>query len=123
VLLRRAREADPTFPRVVFVHPATETDGEAFFRERWPEVPAIADDEHALYDAFGLRRGSLMQLLGPKVWLAGLRALGAGHGVGRPKGDTLLLAGGFLVREGRVVWSHYSTHTGDIIEPGAVPRA
>lgn len=108
---------------MVLVHPAGEADGEVFFAERWPEAPAIADTELALYGAFGLGRGSLLQLLGPKVWLAGLRAIGGGHGVGKPQGDMALLSGAFLVRDGRVVWAHYSAHTGDLVEPGAVPRA
>lgn len=104
------------------MHPATQADGDVFFGERWPAPPAIADPEHAVYDAFGLGRGSLLQLLGPKVWLAGLRAIGSGNGVGKPKGDVSRLAGAFLARDGRVVWAHYAAHTGDIVEPGAVPR-
>jgi len=108
---------------VVFVHPAPKPDGEVFFAERWPEAPAIADPEHTLYEAFGLGRGSLLQLIGPKVWLAGLRAIGGGHGVGKPRGDVTLLSGAFLVRDGRVLWAHYAAHTGDLVEPRAVSRA
>jgi len=120
--MRRARETDPSFPAVVFVHPASQADGDQFFGERWPAARAIADPEHTLYGAFGLGRGSLSQLFGPKVWRAGLRALGDGHGVGKPRGDVTLLAGAFLTRARRVVWAHYAAHTGDIVEPRAVPR-
>jgi hypothetical protein len=121
--LRRARESDPTFPTIVVVHPSTPGDGEAFFTERWPEVAAIADATHALYTAFGLGRGTLLQVMGPKVWLAGLRAVGSGNGVGRVKGDALMLSGAVLVRGGRVVWAHHSAHSGDIVDPAAVPRS
>ena len=120
--MRRAREADPTFPAVAFVHPATQADGEGFFPGRWPTVPALADPDKALFGAFGLDRGSLLQLAGPKVWLAGLRAAASGHGVGLPKGDPLVLAGAFLVVGGRVTWEHRSAHTGDIVLAEAIPR-
>jgi hypothetical protein len=121
--LRRARELDRTFPTIVFVHPSTPEDGEAHFAERWPEVASIADPKHALYTAFGLGRGTLLQVLGPRVWLAGLRAVGRGNGVGRVKGDPLLMSGAFLVRAGFVVWGHHSAHSGDIVDPATVPRS
>ena len=120
--MRRARELDPTFPTVVFVHPATVADGEAHLAERWPDVASIADPTHSLYAAFGLGRGTLLQLFGPKVWLAGLRALGGGNGVGRVKGDPLMMSGAFLVHAGVAVWGHYSAHSGDIVDASLVPR-
>ena len=41
-----------------------------------------------LYRAFGLRRGNLWKLFGPKVWLRGFDAcILKGHGVGRLAGD------------------------------------
>lgn len=107
---------------MTFVHPATAAEGEAFFAERWPEVAAIADPEHALYSAFGLGRGTLWQLLGPRVWGAGLRALGGRHGVGAPQGDPMLLAGAALVAARRVRWLHRAAHSGDVVDPADVPR-
>lgn len=120
--MRRARELDPTFPTIVFVHPSTPEDGEEFFGERWPEAASIADPTHALYSAFGLARGTLRQVLGPEVWLAGLRAVSGGNGVGRVKGDPMMMSGAFLVRGGSVVWAHRSAHSGDIVDPAEVPR-
>ena len=38
--------------------------------KRWPEVPAISDPDKALFHAFDLRRGSLGQLFGPRVFKA-----------------------------------------------------
>jgi len=122
-VLRRAREADPGFPAVALVHPASVADGDGFFPERWPAATALADPDKALFGAFGLSRGSLLQLVGPQVWLAGLRAASRGHGVGLPKGDPLVLAGAFRIAAGRVTWAHYAAHTGDIVPAEAVPRA
>lgn len=121
-LLRRAREADPRFPEVVLVHGAEAAEGEAELARRWPAVAAIADPTHALYEAFGLGRANLLRLFGPAAWLAGLRAIGRGHGLAMPKSDPLLPSGAFLVQDGRVMHAHYSAHAGDILDPELVPR-
>ncbi|MEZ6016762.1 MAG: hypothetical protein R3F49_16710 [Planctomycetota bacterium] len=106
----------------MLVHPATPGEADTFFGERWPEVPAIADPEHTLYHAFGLGRGTLWQLLGPKVWGAGLRALSAGNSVGVPKGDPAIMSGAFLIVGRRITWRHVSEHSGDIVSADMVPR-
>ncbi len=90
----------------------TPEEGEQFFADRWPEARAVSDPDKLLYRAFGLARGSVGQLLGPGVWRAGWRAFRAGHGVGRPVGDPLMMSGWFLVRDGRVVWSDLHEHAG-----------
>lgn len=100
---------------MLFVHPATSEEAEPHFAARWPDAAAVADPEQDLYRAFGLGRGSALQLLGPRVWLSGLRALGGLHGVGRPTGDPLVMPGAFLVRDGAVTWSHVSEHAGDVV--------
>lgn len=115
--LRRARERHPELPPIVFVHQGSLEQGEQLLAERWPEVPAIADPEQELYRAFGLERGGARQLLGPRVWLAGLRALLKGHLVGKPVGDLRQMPGLFLCRGAEVLASHVATHSGD--RPGA----
>lgn len=104
------------------MHPSRPEVGESELAVRWPEAPAIADEEGELAAAFGLGRGRALQLLGPRVWLAGLRAMGAGNGPGRPQGDALRMSGAFLLRAGCIEWSHLSAHAGDIVQPAHVPR-
>jgi hypothetical protein len=87
-------------------------EGEHFFRERWPEARAVSDEAKELYAAFGLSRGTLGQVLGPRVLWAGLGAALRGHGLGKPVGDPLMLSGWFLVDEGAVVWSDVHAHAG-----------
>jgi len=91
---------------------ASPAEADAFFDERWPEARAVSDEGKELYRAFGLTQGSLGQLLGPRVFAAGLRAALRGHGVGRPVGDPRMLSGWFLVRDRNVVWSHPHEHAG-----------
>ena len=121
--LRRERGRSQGFPDVVFVFQADVEAGRGFFAEHWPEARAVADPDHALYSAFGLRRGTLGQLLGPAVWKAGWRALRRGHGVGRPVGDVRLMPGLFLIARGAVVWSHDFDHAGDQPDWDAVRTA
>ncbi len=116
-VLRQNVEAGD-YPRVVLVHTAQPEEGERFFAQRWPAATALADPEGKLYAAFGLRRGSVGQLIGPKAMWAGLRGLLSGHGVGKPQGDTLMLSGRFLIHEDRVLWSDLHEHAGAGTEDG-----
>lgn len=67
------------------------------------DVDVASDPDRTLYRAMELRRGSLGQLFGPRVWLRGVVAgvLG-GHFVGGLKGDGLQMPGAFVIRDGRV---------------------
>ena len=94
------------------MHLATPGEGEAFFAERWPEARAVSDPDKDLYRGFGLARGSVGQLVGPGVWLSGLKALLKGHGGGRPQGDPLMMSGWFLLEGDRVLWSDVHEHAG-----------
>ena len=94
--------------RIVLVHQGTEDQAEGWFAARGlGDVPRIADPERALYRAFELKRGSPWQLFGPKVWWGALRALVAGHLIGKSiggaTGDAFQMQGAFLVRDGAIV--------------------
>lgn len=107
-LQRKRIEADGT--RIVLVHMG---GSEAFFAQYgMADVERIHDPERALYKAFGLRRGSLWQLLGPSVWLRGWAAFGQ-HGVGFLDGDGFQMPGAFLVRNGRIVKEFRHTTAAD----------
>lgn len=61
----------------------------------------ICDPDQELYRAFGLKRGTAMQLFGPKVWWRGVQAgLISGHGVGMPAADASQMPGVFLLEKG-----------------------
>ncbi len=65
------------------------------------DVDRICDPGQELYDAFGLKRGSVRQLFGPKVWWRGIQAgIIAGHGIGRPAADAAQMPGMFLLEQG-----------------------
>ncbi len=112
---------DPGFPEPLFFHQASVEAAKLFFAARLPGAHAVADPDGFFYDAFGLRRGNALQLLGPGVWLRGLRAAMKGHFVGRPTGDPLRMPGTFLVRGRSVMWQHRSRHAGDHPDLRAIP--
>ena len=91
-------------------------DGEKLLKERWPGAIAISDPDLELYRAFSVGRGNFLELIGPRTWGAGFRALLKGHFVGKPVGDPLVLPGMFLAHGERILWSHSFRHVGDLPE-------
>lgn len=103
---RRSIEAGGT--RVVLVHMGGEDHASKYFQHYGlQDVLRISDPNQALYRAFGLGRGSLFNLFGPKVWLRGFQAgVLKRHGIGRLVGDGFQMPGVFLVFHGEVLRSY-----------------
>lgn len=111
--IRAAAEADPSYPDVLFFFQGSATEGRAFLRRYWPDARAVADPELELYDAFGVRRASLLEGLGPSVLRARGRAAAKGHENGPRSGDIWRMPGVFAVDEQRVIWAHSPSHAAD----------
>jgi hypothetical protein len=111
--LRPGLEARGT--RLVLVHMGSEAEAQAFFEGfGLGDVLRVGDRVRWLYRAFGLRRGSLWQLLGPRVWWRGFRAgVIHGHGIGRLEGDALQMPGVFLVHHDEMLRSHVHRDASD----------
>lgn len=88
----------------VFVHMSDPAYAEEFFQQYFDQnINFISDPNLSLYKAFGLKRGSLMQLYGFKTWFRGLYAgLIKGHGLGHSEGDVMQLGGYFIYHKGKV---------------------
>lgn len=80
-----------------------EVDAARFF-ERYglSDVPRVSSPDGALYRAFGLTRGSMGQILGPKVIARGAISV-LFHGLAKPHGDVEQMPGVFLVHRGRIL--------------------
>ncbi|MBL8231849.1 MAG: AhpC/TSA family protein [Bryobacterales bacterium] len=93
---------------LVLVHMGTEEQAQRFFRRyRMEDVARVSDPQQSLYRAFGLTRGTLANLFGPKVWWRGFQAgLLDKHGVGGLVGDGFQMPGAFLVYHGEVIRSY-----------------
>jgi len=107
-LAAKRKEIEAQGARLALVHMGSEEQGAQFFKKYGLEkVPRVSDPDRALYRAFGLPRGSLGDLFGPKVWWRGFEAgiLGR-HGVGMLVGDGFQMPGVFLIFHGEVIRSY-----------------
>lgn len=111
--LQEISSQDPSYPAIVLVYQGSAKAGEEFFGKFWQEARAIADRPKRFYNAFGLRHGTLTQLLGPRVWVRGIEAAAKGNFIGKPVGDPLVLPGYFLIYDNKIVWQYLSQHSAD----------
>ena len=90
--------------QIVLGHMGTPEDFRTFAgRYGLQDLPAVADPELKLYRGLGLGRGSLLQLMGPRVWLRGALSVFSGHGLGAFQGDVAQMPGTFLIHRGKVL--------------------
>ncbi len=91
---------------------AADRKAQRFFaRYGLQDLPRIPDPTQALYHAFELKRGSLAQLFGPRVWLRGFSAgVLHKHGVGTLTGDGFQMPGAFILHNRRILhaYRHHS---------------
>ncbi len=120
--LRKAAEERDDYPPVLFFVPGTPREGRAFLRHYWPEARAVSDPELDFYGAFGVNRGSFLQMLGPGVWGARRRASRKGHENGERSGDVLRLPGVFVSQGDRILWRHDFRHAADHPDFDEIPR-
>ena len=93
--------------RIVLVHMGDQAGIESLLAKyNLTGIDCISDPEQKLYRIFGLKRGRLGQLLGPKVWWRGIQAgILAGHGLGKPTADPSQMPGVFLLKHASVTGS------------------
>ncbi|MDP0490587.1 MAG: SelL-related redox protein [Verrucomicrobiota bacterium JB023] len=105
-------ESDRRETRLVLVHMLQRGQEEGYLPAK-ESVSRIADPHCDLYRAFGLGKGTLLELFGPRVWLRGVAALFKGCGVGLFRGDGLQMPGAFLVRDGAIIASQPARHAAE----------
>jgi peroxiredoxin len=104
--IARARPAiEDAGIRIVLVHMGDTAEIEKLIEKYGLSgLDRICDRGQDLYRAFGLKRGKLWQLFGPKVFW---RAIGAGvladHGIGRLSADSFQMPGLFLIDGASIV--------------------
>jgi peroxiredoxin len=101
-------EIEETGTQIVLVHMGREVAAQSILEKYGlGEIPRVSDPKLALYRAFGLERGSVGQLFGPKIWIRGFQAgLLGKHGLGKAEGDATQMPGVFLVFHGEILKSY-----------------
>lgn len=83
-------------------------------RNQLAPLPVLVDETRAVYRAYGLGRGSVWKVWGPKIWWAYAKLIRHGRRFRRPIEDTLQLGGDFVVgRDGRLVYTFASADPDD----------
>jgi peroxiredoxin len=83
----------------------------AYQKELLVPLPVLVDADRSVYRAYGLGRGSVWSVWGPRTWRAYGRLIAQGRRFRRPTDDTLQLGGDFVIgRDGRI---HYAFRSAD----------
>lgn len=124
--LHRAREQfEAAGVSLTLIGQATPRQAAHFRRRQEIELPVLADEDRASYEAAGAKMATLGELLGPKVIAKGV-ATGARTRVvqGRTVGHPAQLGGAMVVTpNGAVPWSHMSEDASDNAEPEEILAA
>ncbi|MDP3850127.1 MAG: hypothetical protein Q8Q59_06480 [Luteolibacter sp.] len=116
-ILRRLEEfeqsADAHGAELVLVH-MLKNGGEVRYLGNHGDVRRIADPYCELYRAFGLGRGGLPELFGPRVWWLGAVSVFKGCGVGHLAGNALQMPGAFLFKHGKIISSQRARFASDL---------
>lgn len=114
-LSKRKREIEASGTRIVLVHMSSEeTASPLMARLGLANVDRLSDSKQSVYKAFGLRRGRILDLFGPKVWWRGFQAgVLDRHGIGARHGDGFQMPGVFIIFHGEVLRSYIHQSAAD----------
>jgi peroxiredoxin len=109
------REIDAAGLSAVVITPAFPEENAVFARQHALPFPVLADPERHAYAAFGLREGTVGQLINPRIVARGLQATLSGNLPQRPHGgDPKQLPGTMIVdRDGRVLYHDIADDASD----------
>ena len=102
---KKRSEIAATGTQLAFIHMGSEEQAQKFFSKfALNGEPRVSDPERRLYQTFSLRRATLTQLFGLKVWKREFRdRIMLTYGVGKVIGDSFQLPGVFLVHHSEVL--------------------
>ena len=90
---------------------ATETARRFKADYRLP-FPVLVDKKKESYRLLGLKRGSFSEVMGPSVWVKGVKSL-MKNGQGLPQEDPYQLGGAAVIADGVVKFLHRSKTSAD----------
>lgn len=100
----------------IFVHMSEQGRGEQFFKSYDLEgIAHISDLDQTLYEEFGLKRGSLVEVIGPKVVISGMKDL-LKFGIGKLEGDGFQMQGAFILKGENIENSYKSKIVSETVD-------
>ena len=111
---RKIPQFEQAGSRVVLVGMGTPEESAAFLKNAGVSFPMISDPERQLYQAFGLKKAAVLELLSPALTFKAIATMAQGHSVGLPVGDVRQLPGVFIINTGGlIVYSHVAKDAAD----------
>jgi peroxiredoxin len=126
VQLHRAREQfEAAGATLTLIGQASPRQAAHFRRRQGIELPVLADDNRASYEAAGAKVATMGELLGPKVVAKGIATTArTGLMQGRTVGHPAQLGGAMVINPaGEIVYSHMSEDASDNAEPDEIVAA
>lgn len=103
-LAEKRAQIEQSGTALVLVHMMDDAAAAVLFKPfGLDNVARISDPDRRIYAGFGLRRGNVSQVMGPRVWWRGLKATVVGHRPGIPAGDIYQMPGAFLIADGQIL--------------------
>ncbi len=99
----KRKEIEERGAEIAFVHMGQKEPVELLEKYGLTDLHSFRDPSCSLYDTFGLKMGSLNQLLGPQVWWRGFCARLSGFKAGSFDGNVFRMPGTFLMHNGELV--------------------
>lgn len=118
-------EIEAAGANLVLIGQLTPRHAAHFRRRQEIELPVLADEHRASYEAAGAKIATWGELLGPKVMAKGITtSRKTGQIQGRTVGHPAQLGGAMVIAPGgAVAWSHMSEDAGDNAEPAEIVAA
>jgi hypothetical protein len=102
------------FP-ITFVSQGSKNFNENFWDKSYPDYSVIYDTDLTLAKSFGLREGTVTQVLNPSTVYCTLKAMGGGFLPSGPKGGNIfMMPAVFVYIDGKLVFSHIAQFTTDM---------
>ena len=98
--------------RVVVIGMGATATARRFKEQQRLPFTLLVDKKRESYRMLGFERGSMSNVMGPRVWGAGVRSV-LKHGQGVPKEDPYQLGGAVVVKDGELNLVHRSRTSSD----------
>ncbi|MCS6770981.1 MAG: SelL-related redox protein [Kiritimatiellae bacterium] len=110
--------------QIALVHMASDRQAELVFKlYGLDDLPRFSDPDRSLYEAFGLRRVTVRELLSADLFRRGLEAcIHDRHFMGIPRGDPMQMPGVFVVDRGYIRAKFIHQHPWDRPDLRALAR-
>ena len=100
--------------RPIIVTMGNATQAASFKDSRKLPCEVLADPKLEAYAAYGLEKGGILRIAGPRMWWAGLTSV-LKYGAARSVGDIWQMPGAFLIgKGGKLLYCHLAANSGDL---------